>query len=192
MKRFLFKFSLITMLVITAIFSIDYLGGQFSVNGDDDKAELLKGNSDTGAVLAANKEEKQINNIDLSWLEKGSDGQLNNIEFPLGTDKEQILLSRGEAIDTGYYEGGEYFRYEDVTFFINPETNRLVAIALSTEKYDLDGKKLEETLGSPNVSERNEMEGLWMYEYDLGKYSLMFEAKEEEGEILFVWLREKI
>ncbi|MFV8827529.1 hypothetical protein [Alkalihalobacterium sp. APHAB7] len=188
MKQITFKLSLVTLFLIVIIFSVDFVNHQFSnSNGGYDIEKTIEMSSEVGKVLAA---DKQLINSD--WIEKGFEGQLDHIEFQLGTTKETILSGRGDAMDTGFYEGGEFFRYDDATFFINPETDRLVAIALSTEGYELDAAKLKEVLGSPDVSERNEMEGLWMYEYYLDKYSLIFEAEEEGGKILFTWLRERL
>ncbi|MEB1809884.1 MAG: hypothetical protein LPK26_21755 [Bacillaceae bacterium] len=193
MKHITFKLSLVTLFVILTIFSIDFLNNQFSYNNsgydsvDYDIEETIEKSGDAGTVFAADKPM-----INKDWIEKGLEGHLDHIEFQLGTEKETILASRGDAIDTGFYEGGEFFRYDDATFFINPETDRLVAIALSTEGYELDAAKLKEEFGDPDVSERNEMEGLWMFEYYLDKYSLMFEAEEEDGRILFAWLRERL
>ncbi|WP_078430595.1 DUF4309 domain-containing protein [Alkalihalobacterium alkalinitrilicum] len=192
MSHRMFKLSMITMFIIVMLFSVELVNEKLTTPLENSKIVSTKEQKvDDGVVLAANKKtDKHI--VDFSWIEKGLDGQLDDIEFRIGTNKDEILSKRGTAIDTGYYEGGQFFRYDDATFFINPETNQLVAIALSTEDEDLDASKLKKALGTPDVSERNEMEDLWMYEYYLDQYSLMFEADEENGNILFAWLKKRL
>ncbi|WP_209123669.1 hypothetical protein [Alkalihalobacillus sp. BA299] len=191
MNHLILKLSMITMIITALILSMGFVNEKSTPDRSDDEAFSIESTGETGIVLAANKEADN-NIVSFNWIEKGFDGQLDHIEFQLGTEKDEILSKRGNAIETGYYEGGEYFRYDDATFFINPDTDRLVAIALSIEEYDLNGTKLKKILGTPDVSERNEMEGLWMYEYYLDKYTLMFEADNENGKILFAWLRERV
>lgn len=140
---------------------------------------------------AAN-EEKSKNLINFEWIEKGYAGQLGDIELKLRTSREDLLQQRGIPIETGYYEGGEYYQYEDVTFFVNPETNLVVAIAMNIADQQLMIKDIKRALGTPDVSEENKMEDLWMLEYRLGKNILMFEAEDSEPTTIveFVWLRE--
>ncbi|OLO40700.1 hypothetical protein BTR23_04285 [Alkalihalophilus pseudofirmus] len=192
MSHRMFKLSMITMFIIVMLFSVELVNEKLTTPSENSQTVSTKEPKvDDGVVLAANKK-TDTHIVDFSWIEKGLDGQLDDVEFRIGTNKDEILSKRGTAIDTGYYEGGQFFRYDDATFFINPETNQLVAIALSTEDDDLDASKLKKALGTPDVSERNEMEDLWMYEYYLDQYSLMFEADEENGNILFAWLKKRL
>lgn len=132
--------------------------------------------------------------IDFEWIEKGYANQLDNVDLPLGTTKEELLAIRGTPLETGYYEGGEFFQYEDVTFFVNPETNRIVAIAMNIADKQMSIKDLKRALGTPDVSEENKMEGLWMLEYHLGKNILMFESRDNDPKSIveYVWLRERL
>lgn len=143
-------------------------------------------------VYAEGEENLTGEAIDFEWIEKGYEGQLDHVDLQLGTTKEELVSKRGTPIDTGYYEGGEFYQYEDVTFFVNPETNTVVAIAMNIADKQTTIKDLKRALGTPDVSEENKMEDLWMLEYRLGKNILMFESKDGDPNTIveFVWLRE--
>ncbi|GAE29896.1 DUF4309 domain-containing protein [Alkalihalobacillus hemicellulosilyticus] len=135
-------------------------------------------------------ERHESESVTFDWIEKGYSGIFAPTNDRLGETFEEITEREGEPIETGYYEGGVYLQFERVTFFINPETQRSVAIALQIEEEALTEKELKKALGTPDISEMNQMDGYWMFSYDLDDYELMFEAKSKDDVIEFVWLRE--
>lgn len=136
-------------------------------------------------------EEEKIpfNQAFLAGIENGT---LLDIELPLGTTREELLAARGEPISLGSYEGGNFYEYDDVTFFINPETDKVVAIAKPIKEMKLTMEDIKYQLGSPDFEGMNEMDGLWMMEYEHNGKIVIFESWEEEGNVEFVWLRERL
>ncbi len=138
------------------------------------------------------KHEEKESVIDFSWIEKGFKGQLVDTDLPVGTSKEELLAQKGEPLDTGWYEGGLFYQYEEETYFIHPDREVVVAIAKPISKLELNVQDVKKALGNPDIDELNEMEGLWMIEYKIGNYRLMFEAEEQDGAVIYVWLFEQI
>lgn len=156
--------------------------------------EKIKKESDEQPVKVTNRKDDGMEKdfIDFSWIERGYEGRLGAIPYELGTDKSTILNTLSEPIDSGYYEGGEFFQFEKETYFFNPLTDQLVAIAIPLEEHQFTIPDIRRALGSPDISEWNLMDDLWMIEYKLDRYRLMFEAVEEDGMVLYVWLREPL
>ncbi|WP_148296801.1 hypothetical protein [Halalkalibacter akibai] len=129
--------------------------------------------------------------LSFSWIEKGYSGIFAPIDTELGIGEMGIRNLLGQPTKEGYYEGGRFLDYSDRTFFINPETNKSVAMAIDVKSYHLKKDDLKRTLGTPDESEFNEMDGLWMFVYKLEDYELMFEAETEDGILSHAWLRNK-
>ncbi len=127
-----------------------------------------------------------------SWIEEGYKGFFVPVNQKLGESENEIRKRLGDPESKGNYEGGSYLQYSPITYFINLDTKKSVAIALEMEKKQLTIKDLKRTLGTPDKSEFNEMDGVWMYVYKLGAYELMFEAHSEHAVLTYVWLRERI
>lgn len=141
-------------------------------------------------VMSTISEERSF--ISFSWIEQGYNGIFAPVQLKIGQTNHEISASFGEPAERGSYEGGDYWQYGDITFFIDPETNRSVAIALNIEKDQLTEEDLRRELGTPDRSELNAMDGYWMYVYELDEYELVFEAKSEHETILYAWLRKKM
>jgi hypothetical protein len=130
--------------------------------------------------------------LSFSWIEKGYNGVFSPLNTELGQTDMEIREQLGQPINEGSYEGGMFLEYQDATYFINPEIKKNVAIAINIEKYNLTDVDLKRTLGTPDLSEFNEMDGLWMYVYELDEYELMFEAEGEHAILQYTWLKEKL
>ncbi len=130
--------------------------------------------------------------LTFSWIEQGYDGVFAPVQLDLGQSSEEISATFGPPLDQGSYEGGNYWNYGDLTLFINPMTDRSVAIALNIEDRQLTEEDLKRELGTPDRSELNNMDGYWMFVYELDQYELMFEAKSESETILYGWLIQKM
>ncbi|WP_078555008.1 hypothetical protein [Bacillus alkalicellulosilyticus] len=130
--------------------------------------------------------------IDFSWIEQGYDGRLDGIPIELNASRQRVIDEMGEPLDSGSYEGGEFLDYGEVTFFINPESETVVAIAVPVSHFEIDATTLYRNLGTPDISELDHMENLWTYHYEIGDNVLLFEAEEEGGTIIYAWLRTAI
>ncbi|MGO4887973.1 hypothetical protein ACJ2A9_09455 [Anaerobacillus sp. MEB173] len=129
--------------------------------------------------------------INETLLEDAAIGRLFSIEQRLGTLREELEEQRGKPIATGSYEGGDFYQYHDCTFFINPEDNRIVAIAVQMEE-ELYGSDIKAIFGKPNFEGMNHMDGLWMIEYYVNENSVTFESIDEFSKIEYVWLMQAI
>ncbi|WP_017727096.1 DUF4309 domain-containing protein [Halalkalibacterium ligniniphilum] len=128
--------------------------------------------------------------LNQSWIEKGYDGKLAPVEIAVGASEQAVAQQLGTPKSTGYYEGGRFQEFAQATFFINEDLERVVAIALDIFSQRLTAAELTEALGSPDESYFDEMDGFWIYAYQLDEYELFFEADKEGGTLQFVWLRE--
>ncbi len=153
------------------------------------QSEEREKESEKGAVTVLSQENAYLS---FSWIEKGYNGVFVPVNQKLGQTEREIKEVVGKPVSEGKYEGGFFLQYENVTYFINPKTKRNVAIALDINSKKLTEVDLKRTLGTPDQSEFNEMDGLWMYVYELDEYELMFEAPAEHAVLSHAWLREKI
>ena len=110
----------------------------------------------------------------------------------VGTSKEEVIDKLGEPIEEGMYEGGTLLDYAEITYFVNPETKRVNAIAVPAEKLELGKwKDVEPTLKDEmKVNGYNEMEELWMEIYNWKEYDLMVERKNEGASPHYLWITE--
>ncbi|MDT8859209.1 DUF4309 domain-containing protein [Alkalihalobacillus sp. MEB130] len=129
--------------------------------------------------------------LTFSWIEKGYNGIFSPIDVKVDQSAEEIIEQFGEPSIKGNYEGGEFWEYKEATFFISPDTNRSVAIAIDIQTHQISSDEMRRQLGTPDQSEMNEMDGYWMFIYDLDEYHLMFEAESEEGLLSYAWLRKQ-
>ncbi|MCD8510325.1 MAG: hypothetical protein LRY73_11000 [Bacillus sp. (in: Bacteria)] len=110
----------------------------------------------------------------------------------IGDSKEELLEKHGTPQSEGMYEGGEFFDYGTLTYFVNPESNKINAIARVGDELDLDDWRLaeKELASSLKMEGMNEMEGLWMEIYDWGSYDIMIERENAEADPYYIWLME--
>lgn len=129
--------------------------------------------------------------LSFSWIEQGYNGVFVPVNEKLGQSETTLRARLGKPISEGNYEGGLFLEYKDVTYFIDPETKKNVAIAISIKREKLTDLDLKRTIGTPDQSQFNEMDGVWMYVYELGDFELMFEAPSERAILSHAWLKEK-
>ena len=127
--------------------------------------------------------------IDFSWVEKAYDGILVGATYPIGTAMNVILSKELPPIEVGSYEGGDYYQFENVTYFAHPIQEEVVAIARPIIELNLTVLDVKKALGNPDVEELNEMEGFGMMEYTIGGNRLMFEFTEDTV-VHYVWLHQ--
>ncbi|WP_062048441.1 DUF4309 domain-containing protein [Bacillus sp. JCM 19034] len=178
----------VKLLLFSSLLFIMASCGQVSIELNEQANAAVKLHTELSEKEVEELNESEILTFD--WIEKGYSGIFAPTNDQLGETYDAIIKREGEPIETGYYEGGVYLQYGEVTYFINPETNKSVAIALQIEDQGLTHKEMKKALGTPDISEMNEMDGYWMFCYDLNEYQLMFEAKSEKDTIEYVWLRE--
>ncbi|UCZ51899.1 hypothetical protein LGQ02_13665 [Bacillus shivajii] len=132
---------------------------------------------------ASNKENKEQSYIEELFLQ-------NNVD--IGDSMDKLYSKMGNPNEEGMYEGGIYADYGKETFFINPDTNKINAIALPAEK--IDEKFLSEVenslKGNVIMEAFNEMENLWLEIYDWKSYNVMIERKEQKSSPIYIWLTE--
>lgn len=110
----------------------------------------------------------------------------------IGSTKSKLLEVFGEPETEGMYEGGHFYDYGTRTYFVNPETEKVNAIAIEGTVLDVDKWDLvEDSLTSSIKFEgMNEMEGLWMEIYDWKSYDIMVEREGEKAPPFYIWLTE--
>ena len=131
---------------------------------------------------------KQDPTINFSWIEKAFYGELEGVTFSLGTIVDKIIAEFGTPKETGFYEGGEYFEYETATYISNPQSREVVAIARPITQFHLNAMNIKKALGTPDVEDYYEMDGLWVLAYTIGDNRLLFEFPDKNSEALYVWL----
>ncbi|WP_227935641.1 DUF4309 domain-containing protein [Alkalihalobacillus deserti] len=130
--------------------------------------------------------------LSFSWIEQGFNGVFAPINKKLGQSERELIEKLGRPVSEGNYEGGTFLQYKDITYFFNPDTKKNVAIVIDIKREQLTDEELKRKLGTPDQSEFNEMDGVWMYVYELDEYELIFEASSEHSVLTHAWLKEKI
>ncbi|MDG5789502.1 hypothetical protein QA612_18750 [Evansella sp. AB-P1] len=113
-------------------------------------------------------------------------------EVQIGDGKDVLLKVQGEPNERGMYQGGYYFDYGMRTYFVNPETEKINAIAVPKKYLNMDKWKESEKSLLPDLKLEglNEMDGLWMEIYDWREYDVMIEREQKGDEPFCVWLLE--
>ncbi|GAE24695.1 hypothetical protein JCM9140_643 [Halalkalibacter wakoensis JCM 9140] len=173
------------MKAIISIFLLLVLVGCGQVSGEMTLEEI----NDSQSVTSANNNEPFLS---FRWIEKGYDGTFVPIKNKVDQSSQEIYQQFGDPISRGHYEGGIYWEYDQATYFFNPDTNRCVAIAINIEEHNITSEEMKRQLGTPDQSEMNEMDGFWMYIYQLGEYELLFETEQKEGPLLYAWLKKTL
>ncbi|MFA9557279.1 hypothetical protein ACERII_08255 [Evansella sp. AB-rgal1] len=162
---------------------LDFLVDKKQVNSSNDKRMevITLSNSDNDdKALEQNKSTTDFASI---FIEK---------EIGLGDVRKKLLDVFGEPLEEGMYEGGHFYDYGDKTYFVNPETEQINAIAVPGEKIPENvWLELEESLkDSLKLEGMNEMDGLWMEIYDWKEYDILVERIEEGSSPIYIWLLE--
>ncbi|SDY78984.1 hypothetical protein SAMN05421736_103309 [Evansella caseinilytica] len=112
----------------------------------------------------------------------------------IGDTKAKLLDTAGEPGEQGMYEGGYFFAYEKATYFVNPDTGRISAIAVSGDIVDADAEQWAEAEAMLSddlvLAGFNEMDGLWMEIYNWNEFDIMIERVSEDAAPFYIWLTE--
>ncbi|WP_026690108.1 hypothetical protein [Alteribacter aurantiacus] len=110
-------------------------------------------------------------------------------DVSLGDMKKDVRDIQDPLVDEGYYNGGHFFDYGTYTYFVDPESNQVNAIAVKGENInDIDVEQLTEELEGQNVfSGQNEMDHTWMEIYETNGKDIIIERDEKGGEPLVIW-----
>ncbi|MBB5172254.1 hypothetical protein [Texcoconibacillus texcoconensis] len=123
------------------------------------------------------------------------EGRLNgsDVTLTLGASKDDVLNRRGSPNETGMYAGGIYMDYQDITYFINPETDQMSAMAMKLEEDEGEALRSYSTRYESLLREKgmNEKDGLWMESYRHGELEWILESEDESSPPKWAWLFDK-
>ncbi|MBU9710263.1 hypothetical protein [Evansella tamaricis] len=110
----------------------------------------------------------------------------------IGSQKEELFSEMGVPLDEGMYNGGYYYSYDTLTYFVNPDTDQINAMAYPGEALDEVRWKAEEEVLEENLkfAGENEMDGIWMEIYDWNQYDVMIERIKAGDSPFYIWLME--
>lgn len=165
------------------LFVCSFLALLIFSNTSPTKGEMI--DFDKVKVTGNNSEEKKDSFTDYINQE------FTNFKISLGDSEEKIKELYGVPIETGYYEGGRFFDYEEVTFMVNPDTEKVVAIVKKERKKEMYPHDVKTLLGEPDFEGMNDMDGFWLLSYTSSNKQLLFEFKSPDSAIEFIWYREK-
>ncbi|WP_280769153.1 hypothetical protein [Salipaludibacillus daqingensis] len=156
---------------------------KFSGTELEDKSEV---------ALAANDFEDNFSEVTLDRT-LIVDLLTERVQADIGDSITQIIEQRGDPFETGYYGGGPYYHFDDVTFFTAPESDTIVAMAFSGAELTSDEDKALEGFNHDEaiLKGENEIDNYWVEIYVVNDVEVMIEREEENAEPSFVWLTEK-
>lgn len=161
-------------------------------NPDQDNQTEAKA-AETPAEKPAEKPAEEP--VEKDPLALAAKGQMDGVEFRLGTSRDQIVDAWGEPIETNPYLGGELLTYNDAFLLISPIDNSLSAIIVTQTEKPVYGvhvgmlpSEIKSILGQPFSEGMNEMTEAWDLTYKLGEIDLTFESEHEEAPTHFVML----
>ncbi|WP_100404645.1 DUF4309 domain-containing protein [Bacillus solitudinis] len=149
-----------------------------------------------GEIHAQQREERDLMIekqafLSFSWIEQGFYGIFEPLKLKIGTTSNELIKQFGDPENVDVYEGGIAWIYDDSTFLINSETKKVVASALNIKKKQLTTDHLKKALGTPDLTELDEMDGYLIYYYYLDDYELSFETDEESGSLIYAWFKQR-
>ncbi|MBU9720523.1 MULTISPECIES: hypothetical protein [Bacillaceae] len=170
-RRIKWIFILTTFFLVTVVWSLSY--------AHLSKATIEEKNEDLSIV----QKEAPMHMITELFLSK-------NIQ--IGSHEEELYQELGEPLETGMYNGGYYFAYDILTYFVNPDSEKVNAMAFPGEALDLaEWQQVEaEIQHDLKYTGLNEMDGLWNEIYDWEEYDLMIERDTKEEGPMYLWLME--
>ncbi|RNA69819.1 hypothetical protein [Alteribacter keqinensis] len=111
-------------------------------------------------------------------------------DVTLGESAQEVREIGDSLIEEGMYNGSYYFDYGTYTYFVDPESDEVNAIAIKAhEMNDTDWELFTSELAYTKVfSGENKMDNMWMDIYETSGGDIVIERSEENGEPEFVWL----
>ncbi len=174
---------------------------------------MLFASCSSGVADIIETEQPPVTHENNPLLELARQGKVDGIEFGIGDKAKDIVARWGEPDRKEYFLGGKYYKYDDknIVFFTNEgsvgedgneiDNGDVVIIGISGENRDVYnvclGMTIDEiiaVLGEPTVTcapEENEDSELlsgWTFEYDVGKYTVCFEADTENSPVNTLYL----
>ncbi len=128
-------------------------------------------------------EERHISTVESVFFNEGVD---------IGDSQDKLYEVVGEPTEEGMYEGGIFADYGHTTFFMNPESKIINAIAIPAEEIKQETlAEIEASLQDHLIEESfNEMDNLWMELYNWNEYDIMIERIDEVSPPFYIWLTE--
>lgn len=121
------------------------------------------------------------------FLEVGKLGRIHTSPITIGMNKEKIISQLGPPIVTDWYYGGRLYSYNDLAYILDDNLN-VIAINLPGNRLNIVLEDVSNILGLPSSIEYSEADNTILYFYDLGKFTISFEAYENTSKVLQVLL----
>ncbi|MEN1760317.1 hypothetical protein AAIG11_07525 [Anoxynatronum sibiricum] len=96
--------------------------------------------------------------------------QVNRPYFKyFGLHESTILYEMGTPMDTGYYNGGTYFKYDEIVLVVdhNQEVSAVLFSDLPDAPVGTSFKKIKEIYGEPDAEGISEMDNTWFLMYTI-------------------------
>lgn len=123
------------------------------------------------------------------FLKKGKLGQLPSSPISIGASKEQLIETIGQPVVTDWYNGGTLYSYNDIAYIID-ENDHVVAILMPGFRINTILEAVPTQIGPSTEIQYSELANTISYLYRLEKYTIAFEANEENTEVLTILLYE--
>lgn len=123
------------------------------------------------------------------FLEVGHFGQMPSSPITIGMSSQEVEASLGSPTVTDWYYGAIYYFYNDIAFLLG-EDNRVIAIEMPGNRIKIKLHDVQKELGEPASIQYSELDDTFVYLYELGKYTIAFEAHKENSNVITITLYE--
>ncbi|MCT8137482.1 DUF4309 domain-containing protein [Anaerobacillus sp. CMMVII] len=123
------------------------------------------------------------------FLDAGMQGHLPTSQIKLGMSSEEVINFLGQPVVTDWYYGGILYSYNDMAYVLDDELN-VIAINMPGNRIASLLKDVSKELGKPTSIQYSEIEDIVTYIYELGSFTISFEATQENSKVLAIWLLE--
>ncbi|QOY34000.1 DUF4309 domain-containing protein [Anaerobacillus isosaccharinicus] len=124
-----------------------------------------------------------------NFLEVGHLGQMPSSPITIGMSSHEVEASLGPPTVTDWYYGAIYYFYNDIAFLIG-EDNRVVAIEMPGNRIKTELQDVQKELGEPTSIQYSELDDTIIYLYEIGEYTIAFEAYKENSNVITITLYE--
>lgn len=127
--------------------------------------------------------------LDSSFLTSAKIGEMVSCNIKLGTSLDELIETLGKPIVTDWYHGGSYYSYNDIAFILDEQMN-VIAINMPGNRLKRTLNEVVTVFGAPSVTTIDELDNTLFYSYEIGNYTLSFEASSEEDLVRNIWLNQ--
>ncbi|SDG92477.1 hypothetical protein SAMN05192534_10126 [Alteribacillus persepolensis] len=108
----------------------------------------------------------------------------------IGKQKQELIKKFGQPDETGWFQGGEYVKYDQAAYFLKPQSNQIHSMAVEINEHNhFQTENKEQLLGKASEAYWNEMNNLWTEVYKLSDGKLILEKKSKQAEQpVYIWL----